>query len=419
MIIDIKHLMKLIFIIFLTAIFSCSFLVDEKEPVNEEAKPQKKDETCLIPLHAEFKTGAEQMASVTSILKGKNIGVVANPSSQIQQTHLVDTLLASGVNLKRIFCPEHGFRGEAAAGEKVDNSVDARTKLPIISLYGKHKKPTSKDLEGLDIIVFDIQDVGARFYTYISTLHYVMEAAAENNVEVLILDRPNPNGHCVDGPVLDPSYTSFIGMHEVPVLHGMTIGEYAQMINGEGWLDGALQCELTVISCLNYSRSMFYNLPVKPSPNLPNSTSVFLYPSLCFFEGTVVSVGRGTEMPFQVYGHPAVKGDCISFMPVSNSAAPNPKLKDKTCYGYTFSLKELESITCSGKLNLKPLLALHAMLENETEFFSRKDFFDLLAGTNELRQQIENKVDEESIRESWESGLVKFRKIRALYLLYP
>lgn len=415
MVFDSKLIMKSICALLLLAAFSCSFGIEDETitPVTEEKQE------CLIPLHADFSTGADNFKAVFSALQNKKIGLVANPSSQINGVHLVDSLVESGLALQRIFCPEHGFRGEAAAGEKVDDSKDLKTGIPIVSLYGKHKKPTAKDLEGLDILVFDIQDVGARFYTYISTLHYVMEAAAEHGVSVLILDRPNPNGHCVDGPILDSKFSSFVGMHEVPVLHGMTIGEYGQMINGEGWLEGGISCDLKVIPCENYTRNMRYELPIKPSPNLPNFKSVLMYPSLCFFEGTAVSVGRGTETPFQVYGHPKATFKGMTFTPKRVKAAPHPKLEGKTCAAFDFSDETLEELACSGEFSLKPLLEMHSELSSQTEFFTRPDFFDLLAGSDQLRLQITEGLGEEEIRKSWQEDLSEFRKMRSQYLIYP
>ncbi len=288
----------------------------------------------------------EQTEKYLPLLKGKNIALVVNQTSVIQNTHLVDSLLSHKLRIKTIFAPEHGFRGEADAGAHVANGIDKKTNLPIISLYGNNKKPTSAQLKGIDLIIFDIQDVGARFYTYISTMHYVMEACAENGIPLLILDRPNPNGMYVDGPVLDMKFQSFVGMHPIPVLHGLTVAELAKMINGEKWLKDSAQCELVNITCENYTHQTTYSLPIKPSPNLPNDQAIALYPSLCFFEGTIVSVGRGTEMPFQLYGHPSWK-TAYSFTPISTAGASSPPYQNQRCYGYNLENTSTDGFTLS------------------------------------------------------------------------
>ncbi len=361
------------------------------------------------------KVGAQQAALYFPLLEQKNIAVIANQTSLIGEEHLVDSLLTLGIPVKKVFSPEHGFRGIADAGELIGNTLDVQTGLPIISLYGNHKKPTKADLSGIDLVVFDIQDVGVRFYTYISTLHYVMEACAENQISLLVLDRPNPNGFYIDGPVLDTALRSFVGMHPVPLVHGMTLGEYALMINSEGWLKNALKCHLQVIPCKNYTHKIRYELPVKPSPNLPNKQAVCLYPSLALFEGTVVSVGRGTDFPFQVYGHPALKGT-FEFTPQSTAGAKKPKLENELCRG-----KDLRQTDCEKTLNgsaftLAYLIEAYGELQNQTAFFN--SFFAKLAGTHELQKQIENGWYEAEIRQSWEPALSQFRTIRSRYLLY-
>lgn len=358
-----------------------------------------------------FQLGAEQTDVYFPLLKDKSVAVVGNQSSLIASTHLVDSLLNSEIEVVKVFSPEHGFRGTADAGAYIESGVDERTGLPIVSLYGSNKKPKANQLEGVDVLVFDIQDVGARFYTYISTLHYVMEAAAENSIPVLVLDRPNPNGHYVDGPVLDTAYRSFVGMHPIPIVHGMTIGEYAQMINGEKWLKDGLHCELTVVSMTSYNRNIPYELPVKPSPNLPNAQAVNLYPSLCLFEGTNISVGRGTELPFQHYGAPFLTSD-YSFIPRSGPGAKSPKHEGKKCFG-----KDLSKHPKLNQLDLSFLIDTYMECQNKDEFFN--PFFDKLAGNNVLRNQINDGKSEEEIRQSWAAELEGFMKMRNTYLLYP
>lgn len=364
--------------------------------------------------------GAERTTTYLPLLAGKKVGVVGNQTTRIGTSHLVDSLLALGVEVKKVFAPEHGFRGNADAGEHVKDGKDAKTGLPIISLYGKHKKPTVEDFQDLELIIFDIQDVGARFYTYISTLHYIMEASAEQGKPVLVLDRPNPNGFYVDGPVLQEAQTSFIGKHPVPVVHGMTIGEYAQMINGEGWLEGGVQCELQVITCENYTHQDLYKLPVRPSPNLPNMSSIWLYPSLCFFEGTQVSVGRGTELPFQIIGFPGCEGRAFDFIPESMpGAAKNPKHKDELCTGINLYWYGQLIMRNSGKLHFSWLMEMYEAYPNKSKFFLSNGFFHLLAGNKELMQQIKAGTSEQEIRVSWEPALSEYKAMRKKYLLYP
>ena len=359
-----------------------------------------------------FKTGAENFESYLPLLKDKRVGIVTNQTGILsKEKHLVDFLIEQNINLQKIYAPEHGFRGTADAGELIKDGKDTKTGLPIISLYGDNKKPKPEQLAGIDVMIFDLQDVGARFYTYISSLHYVMEACAENNIPLIVLDRPNPNGSIVDGPILEKEFTSFVGMHSIPVLHGMTIGEYAQMINGEKWLKNGVRCQLTVIPCLNYNRNMKYSLPVKPSPNLPNDQSINLYASLCFFEGTNVSVGRGTEKQFQIYGSPFLTITDYSFTPKPNIGAKDPMHNGKLCYG-----EDLSTIEKVNRLELKWLIKAYESTSDKEVFFN--SFFVKLAGTKKLQEQIEKGLPEHEIRKSWEKGLEDFKKMRKNYLIY-
>ncbi|NNT70586.1 DUF1343 domain-containing protein [Flavobacterium sp. IMCC34852] len=359
-----------------------------------------------------IKTGADNSVTYLPLLKGKKVGIVTNQTGILSnKTHLVDYLTDQKINLQKIYAPEHGFRGTADAGELIKDGKDTKTGLPIISLYGNNKKPKPEQLVGIDVMVFDLQDVGARFYTYISSLHYIMEACAENNIPLIVLDRPNPNGAIVDGPILEKEHTSFVGMHPISLLHGMTIGEYAQMINGEKWLKKEVQCNLTVIPCLNYKREMPYSLPVKPSPNLPNDQAINLYASLCLFEGTNVSVGRGTEKQFQIYGSPFLPKSGFSFTPIPNFGAKEPMHKDQLCYGE--DLTQIQKVT---RLELKWLIKAYNTTSDKTKFFN--DFFTKLAGTKTLQQQIEAGTSEDDIRKSWEKGLNEFKTIRQKYLIY-
>jgi uncharacterized protein YbbC (DUF1343 family) len=365
--------------------------------------------------------GADQTALYVNYLKGKSIGMVVNQTSIIgkSKTPSADSLLSLGINIKKIFGPEHGFRGNASNGATVNDSTDPKTGLPVISLYGnKHYKPTPDDLKGLDLIVFDIQDVGARYYTYLSTLHYVMEACAENNVELMILDRPNPNGFYIDGPILDTAFHSFVGMHPVPIVHGMTIAEYAQMINGEGWLKNHVQCKLKIIKVAGYTHSSSYDLPVWPSPNLNSQQSILLYPGLCLFEGTTLSLGRGTYTPFQMVGHPALKDNyAYSFTPVSIAGmSEDPPQKNQVCYGIDLQNYNTNIIKTTGKLNLAWLIELYKAFPDKQHFFNA--YFAKLTGGNELRKQIEAGKTEQQIRDSWEPALSRYKNMRRKYLLY-
>ena len=386
---------------------------------SKKAIPQIKPSTDNVTLTSTstdvaFKTGAENFESYLPLLKDKRVGIVTNQTGILsKEKHLVDFLIEQNINLQKIYAPEHGFRGTADAGELIVDGKDTKTNLPIISLYGNNKKPKPEQLEGIDILVFDLQDVGARFYTYISSLHYVMEACAENNITLLVLDRPNPNGTIIDGPILEKEHKSFVGMHEIPVLHGMTIGEYAKMINGEKWLKDSLQCDLKVAPCLNYSHEMKYSLPIKPSPNLPNDQSINLYASLCFFEGTNVSLGRGTEKQFQIYGSPFLPESefDFSFTPKPNFGAKDPVHNGKLCFG-----EDLTEIRKVHRLELKWLLKAYENTADKTVFFN--DFFTKLAGTKKLREQIETGMTEKEIRKTWQEGLEQFKVVRKKYLIY-
>ena len=415
-----------IIIMLVLVLISCGNKTKQDSAQNIEAMNQVQDDNDTTSKN-EIIVGANRIETYIPLLKGKRIGIVANQTSVIfkeittsQKTshsdnysHLVDSLLALNIDVKKVFAPEHGFRGTADAGELVKDGIDTKTKLPIVSLYGKNKKPSSEQLLGIDLVIFDIQDVGARFYTYISSLHYVMEACAEANIPVIVLDRPNPNGHYIDGPILEMKHKSFVGMHPIPVVHGMTIGEYAQMINGEKWLDNDVKCNLTVISIKNYNHDKPYNLPIKPSPNLPNDVAINLYPSLCFFEGTNVSAGRGTSGQFQVYGSPFLDKDdyTFKFIPQPNEGAKHPKHKGEICYG-----EDLRDSKRLNKINLDYLIRAYQNSVGKQKFFN--DFFIKLAGTTQLQQQITEGLSEVEIRNSWSEGLSEFKKTRRKYLIY-
>ncbi len=359
--------------------------------------------------------GAEQTELYFKDIKNKRIAVVANQTSRIRSrkkyVHLIDTLISMNINVKKVFAPEHGFRGIADAGEKVSDGFDIKTGLPIVTLYGENRKPSSKHLENIDVVIFDIQDVGARFYTYISTMHMVMESVAENNKKIYILDRPNPNGHYVDGPILDMKFKSFVGMHPVPIVHGMTVGEFAMMINEEGWLKKGIKSDLKVIPLKNYDRKIIYDLPIKPSPNLPNKQSINLYPSLCFFEQTDISIGRGTNMQFQIFGNPYWDNKLFSFTPKSMSGAKFPKHQNTKCYGFDLSNQSILS-----RINLEWLIFAYNNSKDKLSFF--KKGFVRLAGNNILQKQIENGKTAKQIRDGWKKGIKKFKNLRKNYLLY-
>jgi len=398
--------MKFLFV--LTILLACS-----------SATIQVDSQNTQTPEKSSLLVGASRLDLYIPLLNGKRVGIVANATSTIGQTHLVDTLMSLKVKVVKVFAPEHGFRGDHGAGDKVADSKDQKTGLPLISLYGKNKKPSPEMFADLDIIIFDIQDVGARFYTYISTMHYVMETAAETNKKVIILDRPNPNGFYIDGPVLEKEFSSFVGMHPIPVVHGCTVGELAQMINGEGWLAGAKKCDLTVVPVLNYSHKDFYELPIAPSPNLPNMSAIYSYPSLCFFEGTIVSVGRGTDLPFQSFGHPGDVSGVYSFTPKDiKGVAVDPTFEGQLCKGHDVSIFGDFYFKSHHQLYLEWLVSSYSVYTGEDPFFLSSGFFNKLAGNSQLKKDIEAKKTVEEIRSTWTSGLENYKKMRKKYLLY-
>lgn len=427
-------LFKNTFLFFFVTVFTGLSFVCNAQSKSKVENQKSKDFQKYI------KTGADQSKIYIPLLKDKRVGILTNQTgitflmekgpcpkgvdpvtsdcARKYDISIVDFLIQNKINLKKIYAPEHGFRGTADAGELIKDGKDTKTGLPIISLYGNNKKPTKEQLSGIDVMIFDLQDVGARFYTYISSLHYLMEACAENNIPVIVLDRPNPKGATVDGPVLELKNKSFVGMHPIPVLHGMTIGEYAQMINGEKWLNPstgsgqALQCKLTVIPCKNYNKSMHYSLPIKPSPNLPNDTAINLYTSLCFFEGTNVSMGRGTEKQFQIYGSPFLKNMDFTFTPKPNEGAKDPVHNGVKCFG-----EDLSSHNLIDGLTLQWLLKAYKNTDNKEKFFN--NFFIKLAGTDQLQKQIEKGLSEKEIKETWKAGIEDFKITRKKYLLYP
>jgi uncharacterized protein YbbC (DUF1343 family) len=377
--------------------------------------PERRDTSAkIIP-------AAERLDQYLPLIKGKSVAIFANNTSLVGNTHIVDTLKKAGVHITKIFAAEHGFRGTADAGAKIETAVDPQTGIQVVSLYGKKTKPSDDDLKDVDIMIFDIQDVGVRFYTYISSLQEYIEAAIKNHKKLIILDRPNPNGFYVDGPVLDPKFRSFVGMQPVPVVYGMTIGEYARMLVGEQWIGDSKNSEadITVIPVANYTHQSKFVLPVKPSPNLPSIQSIYLYPSTCFFEGTVLSEGRGTEKPFQIFGHPSLPHTLFSFTPTSTAGAANPKLKDKVCYGWKLDgdpEEILKKIDC--KVQLSYLIEAYRLFPNKDSFFLANNYFNKLAGNDVLMQQIKSGKSEKEIRDSWQPALDNFKKIRKKYLLY-
>jgi len=370
--------------------------------------------TVTSPLSHPILVGAERFSEYLPLLQNKKVALVVNQSSLVKNVHLVDTLLALNVDILKIMAPEHGFRGNKDAGELFDNETDTKTGIPIIALYGNNKKPTAEQLADIDIVIFDIQDVGVRFFTYISTMHLVMEACAENNKTCIILDRPNPLGDYIDGSILELPFQSFVGMHPIPIVHGLTVGELALMINGEGWLKDSLKCNLKIISVENYTHATIYSLPVKPSPNLTNYLSIRLYPSLCFFEATKVSIGRGTEFPFQVIGYPDSTFGNFTFTPRDmEGMQTNPVQEGKLCYGIDLR-QEPDSI----KFTLKYFLQFYNRSTFKNNFISNEQWFNLLAGNNKLLQQIKSGMSEEEIKKSWEADLEKYKTMRKKYLLY-
>lgn len=378
---------------------------------------EAQSDSSLKSANQVVKPGAYQCPEYFPLLKNKHLALVINQTSKIGKTMLIDSLLSAGLKVDIIFAPEHGFRGIEDAGAHVQDETDKKTGIPIISLYGNKKKPSSEDLKGIDLIIFDIQDVGVRFYTYISTLHYIMEACAEQNVKLLVLDRPNPLGFYVDGPVLEDAFRSFVGMHPVPIVYGLTIGEYAGMIAGENWLNSKNRCELKVITCKNYDHTVFYELPVPPSPNLRTTRSILLYPSLCLFEGTIISVGRGTDLPFEIYGSPELKLGSYSFVPKPVTGAMDPMYSGRQCFGFNLHGIPLSDLRSKQSINLTYLAEAYKEYGNEN-FFLKNNFFDKLAGNSKLRNQIIQGCSEESIRNSWAVELNKYKDIRKKYLLY-
>jgi uncharacterized protein YbbC (DUF1343 family) len=405
--------------------FFCLLLLINVECFSQNDQPVNRS--------TEIITGAERMSVYIPMLKGRAVAVFANQTSMVGKIHLVDALIREGIRVKKIFAPEHGFRGVADAGEGMKNGIDSTTGIPVISLYGNKLAPSADDMKDVDILIFDVQDVGVRFYTYISSLQKYMEAAMEDHKPLLILDRPNPNGFYVDGPVLDKKFSSFVGMQPVPVVYGMTIGEYAFMIAGEKWLSQKANevysyyqtaqnsadtpFHFLVIKCKNYSHKSKYNLPVNPSPNLQNMRSVYLYPSICFFEGTAISLGRGTDKPFEQFGHPLFPKNLYSFTPKSTSGAKNPPLLDQTCYGFDLSNINAEK-EINDHLQLKWLLKAYALFPDKEKFFLASNYFNKLAGTDVLMQQIKDGKTENEIRKSWQPALNDFNKIRKKYLMY-
>lgn len=414
---------------------SCNSSINNKDKTSAKAvvtnEASQRDPDLVVQRDSNQPSpAADAIGSWVSQLQGKKVGIVGNQTSvvrtsqiirskewdkedRVRYTHLVDTLLSYDVDVQRVFAPEHGFRGTADAGATIKDGIDEKTGIPIISLYGKNKKPSTDQLAGIEVMIFDIQDVGARFYTYISTLHYVMEACAENNIPLLILDRPNPNGHYIDGPILEKEHISFVGMHPVPVVHGMTIAEYASMINGEGWLENGVTAQLQIIKCSGYTHDTPYSIPIKPSPNLPNDQAINLYPSLCFFEGTEVSVGRGTDMQFQVYGSPSLAAYIgFSFTPTPNPGAKRPIFNGKRCFGV--DLRNYERL---DRLQMDFVVDAFAKAPYKASFFN--SFFTKLAGTELLQQQIEKGMSAGEITATWEQGLADYALIRDKYLIYP
>lgn len=411
-------------LLFSVAASSCK---PQQQPMNTApAQQEQVPVTASVTKSETIMTGADQTEAYLPYLKGKRVGMVVNPTSIIGKSLSVDSLHSLGVNIVRVFGPEHGFRGNASAGVKVADSVDPKTGIPVTSLYGAKNKPTKEDLAGIDLMIFDIQDVGTRFYTYTITMHRVMEACAENGVELMILDRPNPNGFLIDGPILDPSLKSGIGIHPIPIAHGLTVGEFAQMINGEKWLANGVQCKLNIIKVKNYNHDMPYALPVSPSPNLNTQQSILLYPSTCLFEGTIFNHGRGTQFPFTVLGHPDMKGKyTFSYTPTSiKGMSETPLHQDQVCYGLDLRNYDTEVFRKTRQINLSWLIELYQAYPDKEKFFDSKQSNQIgdinkLAGVKEFREQIIAGVPEEEIRKSWEPGLSQYKQMRTRYLLYP
>lgn len=376
------------------------------------------DEPGMVKIVDYPTPGAARLLEYLPLIKEKNVGLVVNATSHIDNTHIVDSLLSLDIRISKIFAPEHGFRSDADAGASIENETDVKTGKQIVSLYGKNKKPSSGQLEGIDIMIFDIQDVGARFYTYISTLHYVMEACAENNIPLIVLDRPNPNGFYVGGPMLESDLKSFVGMHNVPVVYGMSIGEYASMIKGEEWINDCENLNLTVVSCLGYNHNMTFELPIKPSPNLPNLQAILLYPSLCFFEGTTISIGRGTKMPFQVIGHPKLNKYNYHFTPKSGAGSKYPKHENLISFGKDLRTLDKEKLI-RKQFDISYFIEFHSACKTENvQFFNDNNFFEKLSGSNSLRNEIMSGVEKDKMEARWQDDIRKFELIRNKYLLY-
>ena len=367
------------------------------------------------PAQDRIETGAEQTGRYLPLLEGRRVGIMTNHTGTVGRTHLVDTLRSLGVDIRVVFAPEHGFRGQADAGESVASYRDRKTGIDVVSVYGSTKRPPDSIMQRLDVLLFDIQDVGLRYYTYLSSMHYLMEACAANGKQLIVLDRPNPNGFYVDGPVLEAKHRSFVGMHPIPVVHGMTLGELARMIDGEGWLRDGLRCKLTVIPCRGYTHRSRYRLPTAPSPNLPNMRAVYLYPSLCFFEGTPISLGRGTDFPFQTYGHPKLQGD-FSFTPRSNAGAKNPPLKDKLCHGVDLRISPSDERIWERGVDLGYVIDCYRQLKRGEKFFT--PMFDRLTGTDYVRQMILQGAGADRIKARWADDVERFKQTRKPYLLY-
>ncbi|CDF79698.1 conserved hypothetical protein (DUF1343) [Formosa agariphila KMM 3901] len=409
-----KLLSRILLIVFSFSLLALSCKNSNKNKNFKLTTDERKTENIIV--------AANQTEKYLELLKGKNIAVAVNNTSVIFKNdsinsfeHLVDSLLSLEIKIKKMFAPEHGVRGIVNGGKKIENGLDEKTGLEVVSLYGDNYKPNKEQLKNIDLVLFDIQDVGARFYTYLSTMHYIMEACAENNIPVIVLDRPNPNGHYIDGPIVEPQFKSFVGLHPVPIVYGMTIGEYAKMINGEKWLKNKVQCDLTVIPLQNYTHNSTYTPPLRPSPNLPNDISINLYPSLCLFEGTNVSCGRGTETPLQMFGSPFLNKDkyTFSFIPQPNFGANNPKNKNQICFGLDLSKEKRLS-----SLNLNWLINAYHATDDKDQFFSRTEFFNKLAGTDKLKKQIEEGLTFDQIKANWQDDLIAFKKIREKYLIY-
>lgn len=387
--------------------------------IETQEKPTVAPASIFVPDGSEPIPGANDIEQVLNLIQGKKVGLIVNHTSMVGEKHLVDTLLDLNVKIDKIFAPEHGFKGMMEAGGIIqDSAIDLRKRIPVVSLYGAKKQPSKEDMDSIDVLIFDIQDVGVRFYTYITTLHYIMESCAENNKPLIILDRPNPNGHYVDGFVLDRQFSSFVGKHPIPVVHGLTIGELAGMIKGEGWLNEGRQIELTVVKNLNYSHNSIFIPPVPPSPNLKDFRAILLYPSTCFFEGTIITEGRGTESPFVQYGHPLLENLPHQFTPKSSSATLKPRYQDTLCIGYNLSEMPIDEIWQKRRIDLNLILEMYRIFPDKNTFFLQSHYIDKLAGTDKLRLMITDGKNVIEIRNSWQEELNAYKTMRKKYLLY-